>query len=117
MLHCPKCGSTDIYYEDTICLWQNFDSSWSVDGEEIQTVLDSDKSEKRFICNACGNAFRKLDLDKSSTEYELRVSRIDYGTATVRADSLKAALDKFNRGGIAVEYFDSEISDVTAKRL
>ena len=103
MLHCPKCGSTDIYYEDTICLWQNPDSSWSVDGEEIQ--------------NACGNAFRKWDSDKSSTEYELRVSRIDYGTATVKAGSSDEALDKFNRGGIAVEYFDSEISDVTAERL
>ena len=115
MIECPRCGSSDIYYEDTICVWQKDNGEWELGGEETETILYRDKSEKRFICSECGWDFMKWEADNGSKIYELRVSKIEYGKATVEADSEEVALDKFHNSELKVEYFDSEISDVTAE--
>ena len=49
-------------------------------------------------------------------EYELSISKILYGTATIKADSAKDAVKKFyDDPSVKIDYVDSEISDVEAK--
>ena len=57
MIKCPKCQNSDIYYEDTICVWQNPDGVWELDDEEVTEITGRDKNNKCLICNECGKMF------------------------------------------------------------
>ena len=114
MIKCPECGSTDVYFLYGFEVWQKKDGGFELDEEHVQYVLEArDNYDERFICNECGNEFRPCKYLKKM--YKLHVSKIEYGSVMVEADSEKEAMEKFNE--TEVEWHDSEISDVTAELL
>ena len=52
-----------------------------------------------------------------SVKYKVWVSKIEYGSAIVEADSPKEAEDKVYNADVKIDFHDAEISDVVAEPL
>ncbi len=59
----------------------------------------------------------KISEGDISVKYRVLVSKIEYGSATVEADSPKEAEDKVYNADVKIDFYDAEISDVVAEPL
>ena len=109
MIKCPKCGSTDVYFVYGFGVWQKKDGTFELDDESVKRVLEErDNNDERFVCSDCGNMFRPCNHKE---KYKFYVSKVEYGSVVVEADSEQEAREKIDEREI--KWHDSEITDVS----